>query len=329
MLADELAAPGGAPWARGFGVAIDAFAAEIRRAARFDLDPAVILAAHAVRESPIDVRARALNLTRLPFRSSWFEWPGRVGGRFSKDASADRPAPRRLGALVLVDESCQRGSMDFAWVQDEAWTGGVNVCPLRVTFDWRDEPGPLADLRRRRPPDDIAAGIRAEFGSRPDIRRASDESLVADHLRFGLVESPHWISALRICGEAGYRKLMEASMSDIEGEPDILRCVLMVLNSRNMVEREYRPAPERLNRARAKSGKPPLMDTTTIRVKLSRAMQARATDSGTDPRHPSRAHVVRGHFKIRKTGVWWWSPHVRGEPQAGHEPAPAQYKVDV
>jgi hypothetical protein len=330
MLADELTAPEGGKWMRRAGVNVDAFAADVRRAARFDLDPSVIHAAHAVRESPIDTRARALNLCRLPFGACWFEWPGRTGGRYSKAASEARPAPRRLGALVLVDESCRRGTIDLAWVQDEDWTGGLNLCPLRVTFDWHEQPAPLADLRRRRSPEVIAASLRQEFGKRPDIARSSDAELAADHMRFGMIESPFWAEVLSTVGELAYSKIMTAAISDIEGEPDILRCMLMVLNSRNMTQAEYRPPPEKLNRQRAKSGKPPLLDTTTIRVRLSRAMQARATEGGADPRHPSRAHVVRGHFKIRKSGVWWWSPHVRGEPQPGApDPTPAKYKVDA
>ena len=35
-----------------------------------------------------------------------------------------------------------------------------------------------------------------------------------------------------------------------------------------------------------------------------------------DPRGdyaPMRGHFVRGHFKIRKTGVFFWHPHARGD----------------
>jgi hypothetical protein len=28
------------------------------------------------------------------------------------------------------------------------------------------------------------------------------------------------------------------------------------------------------------------------------------------------AHLVRGHFKVRRTGLFWWSPHVRGKGEA-------------
>ena len=25
-----------------------------------------------------------------------------------------------------------------------------------------------------------------------------------------------------------------------------------------------------------------------------------------------RSHLVRGHFKVRKTGIFWWRPHTAG-----------------
>jgi hypothetical protein len=33
-----------------------------------------------------------------------------------------------------------------------------------------------------------------------------------------------------------------------------------------------------------------------------------------DPRQ-LRAHFVRGHFKVRKSGVYFWSAHQRGDPK--------------
>ena len=30
-----------------------------------------------------------------------------------------------------------------------------------------------------------------------------------------------------------------------------------------------------------------------------------------------RQHLVRGHFKLRNGGVYWWRPHLRGNPLLG------------
>lgn len=34
-------------------------------------------------------------------------------------------------------------------------------------------------------------------------------------------------------------------------------------------------------------------------------------------REAARQHLVRGHFKIRRTGVYWWSPFLRGDGTRG------------
>lgn len=35
------------------------------------------------------------------------------------------------------------------------------------------------------------------------------------------------------------------------------------------------------------------------------------------PTGQHRAHLVRGHFKVRKSGVFWWMPFVRGNQKLG------------
>ena len=78
------------------------------------------------------------------------------------------------------------------------------------------------------------------------------------------------------------------------------------------------PAPEALNRSRSKAGKPPLVDyhQLTLRIGASDAPRRRMDPYGHD-RAAQRAHTVRGHFKIRKTGVYWWRPFIRGEVAEG------------
>lgn len=34
-------------------------------------------------------------------------------------------------------------------------------------------------------------------------------------------------------------------------------------------------------------------------------------------RNSPRLHAVRGHFKVRKHGVYWWSDFMRGDPRRG------------
>jgi hypothetical protein len=87
---------------------------------------------------------------------------------------------------------------------------------------------------------------------------------------------------------------------------------LLLLNARNrVVAIAAAPDLSRLNRARRKRGKPELLAASTVTLDLSRPlMQAERRGHGRD-RAAIEAHLVRGHFKLRKTGVFWWSPFAR------------------
>jgi hypothetical protein len=99
---------------------------------------------------------------------------------------------------------------------------------------------------------------------------------------------------------------------DIEGEPPMAETVIAMMNSRNAIE--HRPVDlAALNKARAKRGRPIFMGYRTTHLRLSQAQQ-RAFRAGLMTREQAGRHTVRGHFKVRKTGIYWWSPFERGDP---------------
>jgi hypothetical protein len=329
MLADDVIAASGGLADQTYAGSITALGQDIRRAARFDLTPGFMLSAQTVHRSPSHTRLRALPLCRLPFARTWFEWPGQdpAGGPpITVGPERYAPVPRRVGAMVTVDESRQRGVMTWAWFTKEE-NQGINVCPLSFTFDWREDFEPLDDLvldACRRFGISKAEAERLDYESTvaklPRMRGVSPQQMVEDRDRFGLVWSPY-AAQFRTVYERKHgpidpsHMLWKAAIGDITGEPGMLQCVILLLNSRNMTAAQVVPAPERLNRQRERKGKPPLLDYTTIRIKLSRTMTARAGAAG--ERSPSRMHVVSGHFKVRKSGVYWWSDHARGDPTQG------------
>lgn len=329
MLADDVIAASGGLADQIFTGTVTALANDIRRAARFDLTPGVMLSAQTVHRSPQNSRLRALPLCRLPFARTWFEWPGQdPAGAPPTTVGPDRyaPVPRRVGAMVTVDESRQRGVMTWAWFTKEE-NQGVNVCPISVTFDWREDFEPLDDLfedacRRAGLSKAEAERFSVEhmLATFPRLRGVPEHKLIEDRSRFGFVWSPYAAQyAAQYERERGpidpSHRLWQAAIGDITGEPGMLQCVILLLNSRNMTAAEAVPTPERLNRQRARKGREPLLDYTTIRIKLSRSLTQRAGAPG--ERSPSRMHVVSGHFKVRKSGVYWWSDFTRGDPTKG------------
>ena len=74
-------------------------------------------------------------------------------------------------------------------------------------------------------------------------------------------------------------------------------------------------ANEKLNNLRRLRGKTLYFAHKTIQLKLSEEEQLLIKQTGA--RGESRAHLVRGHFKVRKNGVFWWSFHIRGDAGKG------------
>jgi hypothetical protein len=324
MLADDIAARVGSPDDTLYRGAFGLLSRQIAKAQRFDFAPEVMRSALTIANSAIGPQLRALSLCKLPFDACWFEWPAGFSGLASTRTDLYAPTPKRMGALVMTDASLQRGSISYAWSHspaqqrredDELGIGLVNICPLLVTFDWRAEGAqPVPDITNgvrqfNAASDAVWADMARDF---PRVRHSSRDDVIADQHRFGLVVSPIMRAFANYSVDVGVHEvIMKAALKDLEGEAPMLRAAVMLLNSRNLATTEHKPAPAKLNKARVARGRAPLLDYTHVGIRLTRALAARAGEA-LDPRHPARLHLVRGHFKIRRTGVFWWSPFPRG-----------------
>lgn len=69
----------------------------------------------------------------------------------------------------------------------------------------------------------------------------------------------------------------------------------------------------RLNMARKRRGKLPLMEYKVLDIlpAIKSSMSLVAGDN------KNRLHWRRGHFKARKTGMFWWNPHMAGNKELG------------
>lgn len=103
----------------------------------------------------------------------------------------------------------------------------------------------------------------------------------------------------------------------------ILEEFMLLVNSKNIETSDNHP-PLKLNLARRKKGKQELYTYKTLHIKLP-VKRRDGTDSSSGLDH-NRIHFCRGHFKEytsdnplfgKVTGLWWWSPHVRGKNKEG------------
>jgi hypothetical protein len=300
----------------------------ITHAGRFVVDREILVAADFISQSMPSSLLRGLPLCRLPFPAVWFEYAGHdlpgivdragivVPHRAGLLCESDPNAPYRvvvnlfwwhktpggrpqLSPVAMVLDLSSAGDRGQAMEDGSAGSDG-SVGEIK---DWLLR----SDLPRNRViagnPDELSAAVslsnlcRFELShylelDRPDFVEAEAERAVtriADRLRGPPQE--------RIPSDAG-----------------ILLGILMLLNTHNGT-RQQTASLDKLNRARAKRRLPQLLGYSTVTLHLAgrRAETRRWGSSG----EAVREHLVRGHFKIRKSGIFWWLPHSRGQPNLG------------
>jgi hypothetical protein len=351
MLADHLAAQAGTP--TDMGGMIASIASRVKRAQRFvmgrDASEACL---ELIRSRPSNL-IKGLPLCRLPYETMWVETaggfaddvPARVGAPvplYQGNLIEGRGSQRGVMTIAWVHSPT-------ATIPEHH----CNASPYSLWFDFSEDCNVKAMVREHHEQvvasvkQPIIAGmiksvldrIETKFAlptSSEDIREfmlqrswwgrwANDprerEALHQHerHMQVGL--SPHGLggvlSAIELSAAMNDPKLFAAMMSswetDIVGEGPFAQFFITLLNSKNCTAREP-VSMAKLNKARAKRGgsKPQLLDYTNLTLTMSKA-RVRAGQARGMSHETMRQQLVRGHFKIRKTGIYWWNPFVRGD----------------
>lgn len=314
MLADKVLAAVGQDFDRATLGAIRGFAASLCGAHKFVLNDDVAVACHLVSNTKPSTMVTALPFCRTPFENTWVEWPFAAvqqAGGYGEPRQVDYITPIRVGVLLEMDETFQRGILSLAW--DNKAEPGVTLSMLAAEVDWTGNP--------ERP---VKAWDAEAFYEKnlPNLSENAQKWWRDKREKAWMIEqlshseatiTPYYekfCEAAIANGRRDYLKdQLDKGVLDWAGEQKFIEAALILLNSRNCVFFEDADL-SRLNRARAKRGKPSLQQHSVVKIKLSQAL-ARAQERGAGKANVMR-HLVRGHFKVRKTGVFWWSPYVRG-----------------
>jgi len=144
---------------------------------------------------------------------------------------------------------------------------------------------------------------------------------VQNKLTYGIV--PTFLHAVELLlDEYSVEETRSIMANDVHEDLCHVLRMLALINARNIQQVPLIEAPERLNKKRLRCGKQPFFAYHTLNVFLSR------TDPGWRKRMPDPQtvlaqfrglplHMVAGHFKHRKTGIFWWNPHTRGNEAYG------------
>ena len=109
-----------------------------------------------------------------------------------------------------------------------------------------------------------------------------------------------------------FKRLLEYIVEDWGGENRYMLAILGLLNTRNVVQTE-KVDHDHLNMKRVRHGKRPLFSYNLLKLRPSVV----TGNAGTGGHKDIRLHFVRGHFKHKKNGLFWWSMHTRGNIKHG------------
>lgn len=275
-------------------------------------------AAAVIRGRPSSIE-KTLPLCMPPFKSCFLEWtpqddPQRL------PATGDAPKPLRFGFLVesLSDDNPQKVGITFVWLHKTANVAkpefALHVNPIGLIADWsRSDWRELSTLRSRV---NYILDDR-KFGHLPEEERAAAMRIIRTFVPVICPSCRGFIALLeQHQGEDAVSRFMKQSMGDLVGEEVNAAALLALINSRNCVDVAEDTRRSKLARKRAARGRSPIVSYANVKIRLSRHDQ-QAIREGRISEAEVRRHVVRGHFKVRRSGIYWWRAHFRGALSSG------------
>jgi hypothetical protein len=297
---------------------------QIRQSQIFVLSDAVADAAAQVAMAQPGSILTALPMCRLPFPKMWIEFASHARSTWTKADTPERDT-HRIGFLVETRDDPQHGHMALAYAHPN---GAISPAVYETVFDWRKDGNDVAELRAKLLRQDTTVEYLRQFVDEmpPHLQKIVRSDTAAQDLielerRFALIPSQlygdFWreIGRRYSPGSPPIQKLYSDALEDWAREPIFLMSALLLINTKNGTT--VAPSDlDALNRKRRRLGRKPLFSYHTVELSLSKTQNRRLAAAGiaADER---RAHLVRGHFKLRRSGVYWWTPHVRGNAKLG------------
>jgi hypothetical protein len=256
---------------------------KIDAAQKFILSPDFTAAADGLVDN-IQELTRIAPFCRLPFPLTWIEFAQNDRPKFC-NAEMKFPEfqfkPSRIGFLMEAEDNTM--ACWHTWLLWNIKHGGLednNVSLLTVGYNTANDSKKLEDVITTLGMVDFADSV---------IRQFPDKDI--------------------------WETMANLMRSDWAGEIRYLISVLGLLNARNVAMRE--PVDKTAHNAkRFKARQLPLFSHTILKLRPAHKPTMVRGASG-DLRAEVRSHFVSGHFKARRTGLFFWGPHMRGRAQAG------------
>lgn len=319
---------------------LDPVRARIKQAQYFVLDEqAVAMAVNVSQQKPSSIIA-CLPFVRLPAPVMWIEF----ANQHMRQAMAAVGSPNIRGERHIADVERtgfllweEDGQIVMDHVHRDRLQDGfttILVSNVRLAFD-PDTSGRRHEIvstmshlidkfsksAESEETDDI--GVTGKIAKRlKEVNKNDAEAVALKQLswRFGMAPNPD---------QKAFRKAMlqimpeqKIALMEADQMEDAFRIFvnlilpgLILLNCRNAVRTEVVPAQDRLNKQRAKKGRPPIEAYQYVRMHLTPTKKRLYERHGISTSSVTGGLVI-GHFKVRESGIFWWNPHWRGEHEA-------------
>lgn len=317
--------------------ALDPIRSKLKHASLFVMDEqALAMTANVALTKPSSIVA-SLPFVNLPSPLTWIEYINLHVRQATADLGSPNIRPenagffiQRSGYLMYLDEDKETGRKDIIieYVhKDRPFEGKASdgreyitdIAPVIGRFS-------LADTDEYRPDHFPAIPRDPNIPTSGKVRRYQEildrnpeeaAALAELHSRFSWAPHPDLTALARsvgaMMGEDNVARIEEGQAGDLERAfLNQVLPALILLNCRNAVEREVVPAPEKLNKKRVQKGRPPIREYETVKVHLSGSGRRALAKHGSSFTKARDGGLVIGHFKVRKTGIFWWGFHVRG-----------------
>jgi len=271
----------------------------IQAAQKFTLSKEFALAADGLVEN-IPELYKIVSYCRLPYPKTWIEWrhddrphwdpegPHKETTR-PVDPTRHQGAPQRVGMLLE-----QVGEFAGKWKAHLFWS-----FKHKPTDTESQNNGSLGAI--------IMDVSKISMASEDPLVSALDGRVGADfgqHLVWTLWQHRPDIADM----------LYQYAIEDWGGEIRFMVAMLGLLNTRNVAHHEHVDKKAH-NVKRVKQGRKPLFSHTVLKIRPQ--IWQHSDKDGSGSHRDMRLHFVRGHFKHRKSGLFWWSMHARGKAEHG------------
>jgi hypothetical protein len=247
------------------------------------------------------------DLMRIPAERLWVEWayaPWRNElDRYGFPAASDHYGNcGRRGAMLTASRDGRRGQVRTFWSTGDTELD-VFASPMLANFNF----------------DSLAHGnCSPAFSRRLQVANGPSDEDSALRTCFDFEFERSW-AAYYECARVSAvtrEKIEENSLSTIALDIPVLLAFFLLLNTRTGLPQQ-KSQLERLNRARGRDGKIPLLDHVEVSAPFPSVHVFAKTDSSPSGRRRPRLHHVRGHLVRRRNELFWRVPHLRGDANAG------------